>query len=90
MENKKYIIIIMEFQESTTLETEVPTFDEIILKDVLCWKDSVNQKCIVPFEVVDRLNIYSEEVTCNHRNWHGMLGMQYFYTVVSNLLLFLT
>ena len=50
MENKKYIIIIMEFQESTTLETEVPTFDEIILKDVLCWKVS-NQKRIVPFEV---------------------------------------
>ena len=80
----------MEFQDSTTFQTEVPTFDEIILKDILCWKNYVNPKCKVPFEVVDRLNLCSEEVMCNHRNWHGMLGMQYFYTVVSNLLLFLT
>ena len=89
MGNKRYIVII-ELQQSTTLETEILTFDEIILKEVLCWKDSVSKRSLVPFEVVDRLNLYSEEVMCNHRNWHGMLGMQYFYTVVSNLLLFLT
>ena len=90
VENKKYFLIGIEFQQATSLQTEVPTFEEIVLKDVLSWQYYGNQKCLVPLGAVDGLKLYSEEVMCNHRNWHGMLGMQYFYTVVSNLLLFLT